>query len=191
MPFLLSAEDEKQRQHEKDLAAYTFTAIIVFLAALGVSGGTHLIMILTKNPLIRQHKATLEFRSAYIGDGIILPIVSVLMMRALRAWGTRPGRRSLASSALAGVAFTTLVHIAQGRNKMVNWTMPEPWKWNWLGIYHMIYMASQFAFSTFYWQEAFRAWRSGKMTNDQKRDLGLIMALFLTISLLVQTDYQE
>jgi hypothetical protein len=185
----LSEADKKQR--EDDLLIYGVTAIIVFLAALGVSGGTHLLMILTRNPLIRQHKATLEFRSAIIGDGVILPAVSVLMMRAMRAWGTRPGRRSVGAALLAGALFTTLVHIAQGKNKMVNWTMPEPWKWNWLGVYHMFYMASQFAFTTFYWQEAWRAWQGGKLAGEHKRDLALVMAGLIGIAVLVQTDYQE
>ena len=176
---------------EDDLAAYAWTALVVFLAALGVSGGTHLWMILTRNPLIKEHKATLEFRSAVIGDGVILPVVSVLMMRGLRAWGSRLGRRSVVSSLLAGLLFTSAVHVGQVQNKMVNWTMPEPGKWNALGIYHMGYMASQFAFTVFYWQEAYRAWRAGKLTTGQKRDLALVAGSLVGLSVLVQTDYQD
>lgn len=178
-------------EHENDLAAYALTAIIVFLAALGVSGGSHLWLILTRHPLIKEHKATLEFRSAVIGDGLILPFVSVLMMRGLRAWRARPGRRSVISSLLAGVLFTSAVHVGQVRNKMTNWTMPQPGKWNALGIYHMGYMASQFAFTSFYWQEAYRAWRSGKLNDAQKRELALIMGGLVFLSVLVQTDYQD
>jgi len=178
-------------EHEKELALYTWTAVIVFLSALGVSGGTHLFMLMTRHPLIKQHKATLEFRSAIIGDGIILPAVSVLMMRALRHWGARVGRRNLGLALLAGTLFTSAVHIGQGRNKMVNWSMPEPWKWNWIGIYHMFYMGAQFAFTWFYWQEAFRAWRGGQMRGEHKRDLALVLGGLLAIAILVQTDYQD
>ncbi len=178
-------------EDEKELALYAWTAVIVFLAALGVSGGTHLFMLMTHNPLIKQHKATLEFRSAIIGDGIILPAVSVLMMRALRQWGTRVGRRNLGLALLAGTLFTSAVHFAQGRNKMVNWSMPEPWKWNGIGIYHMFYMGGQFAFTWFYWQEAFRAWRNGQMRGEHKRDLALVLGGLLAIAILVQTDYQD
>ena len=74
---------------------------------------------------------------------------------------------------------------------MVNWTMPEPWKWNALGIYHMFYMAGQFAFTTFYWQEAYRAWRSGKMRDEHLRDLALVFAGLIGEAVLVQLDYQE
>ena len=77
--------------HDEDWGLYLRTAALVFLAALGVSGGSHLFMILTKNPLIKQHKATLEFWSAWIGDGVLLPVVSIFMIRALRHWRVRPG----------------------------------------------------------------------------------------------------
>src|SRR5690242_45967 len=63
------------------------TAVITFLAALGVSGGTNVIMILTNDPIIKQHKPTLAFASAWIGDGILLPIINILMMQAFRRWG--------------------------------------------------------------------------------------------------------
>ena len=51
-------------------------------------------MILTKDPIIKKHKATLSFVSAWIGDGVLLPIINVLMMRAFRRWQTRVGRRN-------------------------------------------------------------------------------------------------
>ena len=49
---------------EEDLLVYTLTAIIVFLAALGVSGGPHLYMLLTHPPPIPHHTATPAFRPA-------------------------------------------------------------------------------------------------------------------------------
>ena len=178
-------------QDDDDLGIYVWTAIIVFLAALGVSGGTHLYMMLIDHPLIRQHKATLEFRSAVIGDGVILPIASVLMVRGLRHWGTRPGRRSVLASLTLGVLCTSIVHLVQARRKLVNWTMPTPWQWTWLGKYHMVYMAAQFAFTFFYGQEVLRAWQRGRLRDSHKRDLGLILAGVALLGILLQTDYQE
>src|SRR6476659_11384863 len=72
------------------------TAVVTFLAALGVSGGTNLVMILTKDPIIKDHKPTLAFASAWIGDGILLPIINVLMMHAFLRWGTKLRRRNTA-----------------------------------------------------------------------------------------------
>ena len=60
--------DAKSEDETRVLAA---TAALTFLAALGVSGGTNLAMILTKDPIIKKHKPTLAFASAWIGDGLL------------------------------------------------------------------------------------------------------------------------
>jgi hypothetical protein len=52
-------------------------------------------------------------------------------------------------------------------------------------------MGGQFAFTWFYWQEAFRAWRGGQMRGEHQRDLALVLGGLLAIAILVQTDYQD
>ena len=32
----------------------------------------------------------------------------------------------------------------------MNWTMPRPWHWNWLGYYHFVYMSTQFSYMLLY-----------------------------------------
>ncbi|MGI8586368.1 MAG: hypothetical protein ACR2M0_01585 [Chloroflexia bacterium] len=184
----LDALRDEGKSDDEKLALAT-TAVVTFLAAFGVSGGTNLVMILTKDPIIKQHKPTLAFASAWIGDGILLPVINVLMMAAFRRWGTRIGRRNMAASLIGGSAIMGAFQIVQGMQGMTNYTMPQPWKWTWLGYYHMLYMGSQFSYMIFYFLALRGAWKAGKVTPGQKRDLAAIAGMILAFAVLLQLDY--
>ena len=176
-------------RNEADPLLLASTALITFAAALGVSGGTNVWMLLTRNPLIKQHRPTLTFRSAIFGDGIILPVVNVLMMRSFVRWGMRFGPRTALIPILGGSAISMLFHIAQGKGGMVNWTMTRPWRWNWLGYYHFIYMATQFSYMLTYFTQLIGRSRKGEITDDEKRNLALILGSLGLFGLLLYTDY--
>src|SRR5207237_10131580 len=91
------------------------TALITFAAALGVPGGTNVWMLLIDHPLIKHHRPTLTFRSAIIGDGLILPFVNVVMMKSLSRWRPRLSARTAALPILGGSAVSLMFHIGQGR----------------------------------------------------------------------------
>jgi|SwirhisoilCB2_FD_contig_61_2361164_length_794_multi_4_in_0_out_0_1 hypothetical protein len=184
---LATLQDTTRSDDEKLVVATT--AVVTFLAALGVSGGTNLVMILTKDPIIKDHKPTLAFASAWIGDGILLPIINVLMVLAMRSWGTRLGWRNAITSLMGGSAIMATFQFVQATQSMTNYTMPEPWHWTWLGYYHMLYMASQFSFMIFYFQALYQAWRAGKVSARQKRDLAAIAGMILLFAVLLQLDY--
>ena len=174
-----------------DLALWAKTAAITFAAALGVSGGTNVVMLLTNNPLIREHRPTLTFRSAIWGDGVILPLVNCFIINAFRQWRPRLTGRTAVPSIVGGSLISLAFHIGQGRNGMVNWTMTRPWRWNALGYYHFIYMATQFTYMLLYTLQITGRWRAGGISSTQKRDLGIIAALMAAFAVLLATDYQE
>ncbi len=165
------------------------TALATFAAALGVSGGTNVWMLITGNPLIKQYRPTLTFRSAIFGDGIILPFINVLIIRSFVRWQPKLSGRTALLPILGGSAVSLLFHVAQGRGGLVNWTMPRPWRWNLLGYYHFIYMATQFSYMLLYFAQLAGRWRQGDLTDDQKRDLTLILANLGLFGLLLYTDY--
>ncbi len=184
----LKALQDPQISDDDKLALAT-TAVLTFLAALGVSGGANLAMILTDDPIIKQHKATLSFASAWIGDGILLPIINMLMVLALRRWGTPIGRRNTGAALGVGFAIMGIFQIVQATQSMTNYTMPAPWQWTWLGYYHMLYMGSQFSFMVFYFLALYQAWQAGQVTAAQKRHLALIAGMILLFAVLLQFDY--
>lgn len=181
----------KQNSTDTDWTLMGVTALATFAAALGVSGGTNVWMIVTKNRLIKEHRPTLTFRSAIFGDGIILPFINCIMMRQFKRWKPRLSARTALAPIVGGSAISLLFHIAQGKGGMVNWTMTKPWRWNLLGYYHFVYMATQFSYMLLYFtQLAGRVRREG-LTGEQKRDLAIIAANLVAFGVLLQTDYQE
>src|SRR5919205_1744802 len=81
------------------------------VAAFGVNAAGHAWMLWRGNPLVRQYRATLAYRSALVGDSLLLPLVNVLLDRQLEAWGDglRPGdlkRGRLARGLLIGTGVT-------------------------------------------------------------------------------------
>jgi hypothetical protein len=176
-----------KKEVEKGLLAATAAA--TFAAALGVSGGANVWMLVIDHPLIKEHRPTLTFRSAIFGDGVLLPVINTIMMKSLARW--RPGLtgRSALVPVLGGSAVSLLFHIAQGKNGLVNWTMTKPWKWNLLGYYHFVYMSTQFSYMLLYFTQLAGHWRKGEVEDKQKRDLALIATCLGLFGLLLYTDY--
>lgn len=164
------------------------TALATFAAALGVSGGTNVWMLVVGHDLIKKHRPTLTFRSAIFGDGVILPVVNCIMMDSFRRWKPRLGPSSLIPI-VGGSLVSLLFHFQQGRGGLVNWTMPRPWRWNMLGYYHFVYMSSQFTYMLLYFTQLAGHWRQGNVGPAQKRDLALIAACLAAFGALLYTDY--
>lgn len=130
----------------RSLAIFGLTSV----AAFWINAAGHAWMLWRRDPLVREYKATLQYRSALAGDAVLLPLVNVVLDRQLDAWkdGLRRGqlrRDRLARSLLVGAGLTAFVHAYQAVQGLTNWTMPRPWRWTALGYYHALYMASQFA----------------------------------------------
>ena len=175
---------------EDEQRLWAVTALISFAAALGVSGGTNLIMLLRGSDLIKTHRPTLTFRSAIFGDGLILPFINVLMMKSFRRWRPRLSAQTGLVPIVGGSIISLIFHIAQGRGGMVNWTRTRPWRWNMLGYYHFVYMATQFSYMLLYLTQLGGRWAKGEeIEDDQKRDLALIGANLGAFGVLLYTDY--
>src|SRR5213592_1831107 len=87
------------------------TALITFAAALGVSGGTNLWMLLTRHELIKKHRPTLTFRSAIFGDGVILPVVNWIMMKSFMRWRPHLTGSTALVPIVGGSAVSLVFHI--------------------------------------------------------------------------------
>lgn len=164
------------------------------LSAFWINAIGHAWMLWRGNPLVREHKATLEYRSALLGDSVLLPLVNVLLDRQLDAWseGLRPGRLRrgrLARAIVAGVGVTALFHGYQAAQALTNWTMPRPWRWNALGYYHAAYMASQFTLLAYFCGAAGARLRDEGAGALLTRRLCAASMLLLAFAALLYKDY--
>ena len=164
------------------------------VAAFGVNAAGHAFLLWRGHPLVRQHRATLEYRSALLGDSLLLPLVNVLLDRQLDAWGDglRPGslrRGRLACALLVGTGLMALFHGYQGAQKLTNWTMPRPWRWNALGYYHAVYMAGQFTLLAYFCGAAGTRLRDEGSSALLTRRLLAVAALLAAFAVLLYKDY--
>lgn len=118
-------------------------AVGTVLLAFGVNAVAHLLLLVRTHPLVRDHRGTLQFVSAWVGDGLLLPAMNVAAVDLLRQTGGPPRPRELAAAAVIGVGVTSTLHLYQAARGLVNWSMPRPWRWNLLGWYHFAFMTAQ------------------------------------------------
>lgn len=92
-------------------------------------------------------KTLLEYYTGYIGDGVIVPIINVLIyfiivniskIREIGVIRGIGGIRGLFLALVVGLMVDILAHYLQGRLKLTNWSMPRPFKWNFAGRWHMV-----------------------------------------------------
>lgn len=94
------------------------------------------------SPLLDGLRGSLDYTSSIVGDGLVLPVVNMLVASFLLAEWASITRGELALAGALGVLVTLYFHITQAVRGLVNWCMPSPWRWNWLGAFHAIYMCT-------------------------------------------------
>jgi hypothetical protein len=117
--------------------------------------------------------------------------VNVLMMKSLVRWRPKLGGTAANIAIPGGSGISLAFHLAQGSQGMVNWTMTKPWRWNLLGYYHFVYMATQFSYMALYVSEYVKRLRKGEIDDSQKRDAALIAGNMALFGVLLATDYSE
>src|SRR3954452_7798606 len=102
---------QTRENKDPDMALLAATALVTFAAALGVSGGTNVWMLVIGHDLIKKHRPTLTFRSAIIGDGILLPFINCLIMKSFVGWKLRLSARTALMPIVGGSAISLIFHI--------------------------------------------------------------------------------
>lgn len=100
----------------------------------------------TNNPLVRDQKSVVEYLSGVIGDGLLMPLTNVFAVLTLLAVGFNPSLKLFLASALVGMFVTWVFHYGQQKFKLTNWTMPKVGQWNYLGLYHALFMFAEISF---------------------------------------------
>lgn len=124
--------------------------LATFFFGFGAPAVFNLILFAVKSPLVLQFRSSLNFVSAIIGDGIILPLVNTLIASFIVKNKEFVNKLILMLSLLMGIMITFYFHITQAINSLVNWSMPKPWQWNLLGLWHFLYMLAVTSFISFY-----------------------------------------
>lgn len=139
-------------------------------------------LIYKNSPLI-QLRSTLAFKSAIIGDGVILPITNMIIVAFLLNYGAYITGRILRSALYTSFFFTALFHFIQAKYGFVNWAMPQPWHWNGIGLAHALYMFLViFLTSLFYLTSAKVKSKTGNVPREGKFVSGGIIIFLILLA---------
>jgi len=113
-------------------------ATLVFGLLIGAL--LNLYLVATGDPMVQQTRTILSYRSAILGDGLVLPVVNMAATSYLARQRRHLGKNLVLAALLLGAALTLYVHGMQAASELVNWGMPTPWHWNGVGLLHAVYM---------------------------------------------------
>lgn len=156
-----------------------------FFFGFGAPAILNLYLLSINSPLVLQFRSSLMFISSILGDGVILPIVNMVAVSFLLRHKELINRLRVIWALVFGVIITAYFHIVQAAHGLVNWAMPKPWQWNFLGIWHAIYMFLVASFICFFYLVLLSAF---------KKKIYLREVLIVTIGLiffliLLKADY--
>lgn len=115
---------------------------LTFFFGFGGPAILNLYLISIHSPLVLQFRSSLNYTSAILGDGIIFPIVNMFVAYFLARNQILINIVIVSLSFVFGFIITSYFHIVQAVEGLVNWSMPTPWQWNFLGFWHATYMFS-------------------------------------------------
>lgn len=126
-----------------------------------------------------------------VGDGVILPILNILVYLLLRELKVRLSWGKVWTFLILGLVTTILVHYAQASNGLTNWAMPEPFFWSGVGRFHFFFM--WFEFSLLFLTLAETARRTKDVYRNYRR-MSLFGLSWLAIGVFLATfilDYSQ
>ena len=116
------------------------TGVATFFFGFGAGALLNLYLTRINSPLVAELRGSLNYISSIVGDGVLLPVVNMVAVAFLLHEAARITATVWVASILLGLCVTTYFHLVQAIRGLVNWAMPEPWRWNALGAFHAAYM---------------------------------------------------
>ncbi len=164
------------------------TGLATFFFGFGAGAVLNLYLISIKSPLVEQFRSSLSYISSIYGDGILLPIVNMVMVAFLYKSKQFVSRRSLAMGFTGGLLITAYFHITQALNGIVNWTMPTPWHWNFLGVWHALYMLAVTSLITLFYVVSVLSFRKNRKI---PKEAYLVTLGIISFLMLLRFDYAD
>lgn len=157
-----------------------------FFFGFAAGAVVNLYLIAINHPLVHQFRTALTYKSAILGDGLLLPIVNMIAASFLLGNWHLVQKKTLQLAVAGGVVITAWFHINQALGGIVNWAMPAPWHWNILGVWHMLYMFFVASFLSLFYLVAVKYVREEKEIPLSVLAVSLGMIVFFA---LLRLDY--
>ncbi|MCL4359960.1 hypothetical protein M1555_01740 [Patescibacteria group bacterium] len=148
----------------------------------------------------KGEKTLLQYYTGFIGDGIIVPVINVLVYYIIVSISQRTGQDmfavigGFAGLTLAfgvGLGIDVMAHYAQGKLGLTNWSMPRPFHWNFPGWWHMISFPVQMAYLFLFFRVVFTRPRSVFAAPGPAAATLGILTLMISFVVLYKADEQR
>jgi len=139
----------------------------------------------TADPIVLQHRTTLSYTSALVGDAFVLPILNVFITQQLVAWRRLASFGEVFGAMLLAAVLTVGVHLFQAANALLNWTMLEPYSWTPLGYVHAGFMFAELSLVLFFWGQVARVAQERPRAILSHRILIVALCMLLFMRLLL------
>ncbi|MBI1919201.1 hypothetical protein HYS29_01290 [Candidatus Microgenomates bacterium] len=153
------------------------TGFLTFFFGFGAGAILNFYLLAINHPLATEYRSILTYISAILGDGIILPIINMIAMAFFLKNREYLAVTTLRLALVAGLIVTLYFNIGQAINGVVNWAMPAPWHWNFIGLWHGIYMFCVASFLSLFYLVTIRVLVKEKELPRQ--------VLFITLGLII------
>jgi hypothetical protein len=162
------------------------TGLATFFFGFGAAALLNIYLYAVRSPLVLNFRSSLNFISSILGDGLVLPVVNMLIVSHLVSNHKYVSKLTIILGSLMGLLITIYFHVTQAMKGLVNWSMPTPWHWNLLGLWHFFYMLSVTSLLSFYFVVSILEIRQNKKLPKNFIVVVLGIIFFLT---LLKLDY--
>lgn len=159
---------------------------LTFFFGFGAPAILNLYLLSNNSPLVLHFRSSLNYISAILGDGIILPGVNMVVVSSLFKNQEFLKRPIVSLGLFFGLVVTVFFHILQASSGLVNWAMPKPWQWNFLGIWHAVYMLSVASLLSVYFLVLLKRVRQERQIG---KDAFFVIAGIVVFFILLRLDY--
>ena len=146
----------------------------------------NLYLIWIDSPFVNEFRAALTYKSAIFGDGILLPVVNMVIASFFFNKAKLITRKTIQLGLFFGALVTAYFHIAQAVGNVVNWAMPKPWEWNMLGLWHAIYMYTVASFMSLFFIIVIKTIKKEKYV---PKELIIVTMGIIIFFILLRLDY--
>ena len=160
--------------------------LATFFFGFGAAALLNVYLYSVKSPLVLNFRSSLNFISSILGDGLVLPVVNMLVVAHILNNPKYVNRLNLTIGSIMGLLITIYFHVTQAIKGLVNWSMPTPWHWNLLGLWHFFYMLSVTSLLSFYFVISVLELRQNK--KPSKNFIFVVLGIIFFL-ILLKLDY--
>lgn len=162
--------------------------LATFVFGLLLGALLNLYLVAADDPMVHQLRMILSYRSAILGDGLVLPVVNMAATSYLVRQRRHVGKSFILAALLLGAAVTGYLHVMQAANGLVNWAMPTPWHWNSVGVLHALYMLAVVSWLLLFLLVVLKV---AERPTAMPREAGIVLVGVIVFLFLLRLDYRS